>query len=250
MPQRTFDRPGHARWASCRPTAAERGALPGARCGGRTRTALLKPDMTAYARVLTDPASAATRLFRGAGALGAAHLVEDLVMRRASCAAARGRCRGGQTLRRGKDAAGRPAPAAAPPPPAGRARDGGYGHGRRAALASRPALRRARRRRCSPASPGVVESLLVDLGRARSRRDSSCATLENTDQDDRPRPGAARARERQESGRAAAGAQDRGRGDARRIRSRWSSSTARPSSRSARPSATRTSRESRRRSMA
>ena len=26
---------------------------------------LLKPDMTAYARVLTDPASTATRLFRG-----------------------------------------------------------------------------------------------------------------------------------------------------------------------------------------
>jgi hypothetical protein len=26
---------------------------------------LLKPDMTAYARVLTDPASTTTRLFRG-----------------------------------------------------------------------------------------------------------------------------------------------------------------------------------------
>ena len=43
---------------------------------------LLKPDMSAHARILTDPASIVTRTLRGPCPLGPAHVVEDVVMRR------------------------------------------------------------------------------------------------------------------------------------------------------------------------
>ena len=83
VPQRTFVGARAAPWRRCRPTARARSVTRSAR-SSPIPTALLRPSMAAYVRVLTDPASAATRLFRGPGPLGAPPLVEDLVVTRPS----------------------------------------------------------------------------------------------------------------------------------------------------------------------
>ena len=70
LPQRTFV----GRVARVAPVPADSAGevrYPGPRRSWPTPTALLKPSMAAYVRVLTDPASAATRLVPRAGSLGA-----------------------------------------------------------------------------------------------------------------------------------------------------------------------------------
>jgi multidrug resistance efflux pump len=63
LPQRTFV--GEVRFVSPAPSDSAAEVLYPVRAMVANPDGLLKPSMAAYARVLTDPASAATRLFRG-----------------------------------------------------------------------------------------------------------------------------------------------------------------------------------------
>ena len=63
MPQRTFV--GQVRWVAPAPADSTADVVYPIRAMVANPEGMLKPSMAAYARVLTDPASAATRLFRG-----------------------------------------------------------------------------------------------------------------------------------------------------------------------------------------
>ena len=167
------------RWPRSRRQRGRGVAIPVARVGGESRRAA-QAEMAAHARVLTDPASAATRLFRGPGPLGPSRLVEAVVMSRIvrsrSCSPA---CGGRPAARRTTPTSSRRRVTAASPAPPGHRR---HVDGRAAARAAVAALRRARRRRLRPIVRASSRRSWPTSG-TRVAAGQLLARLESTDQE-------------------------------------------------------------------